>query len=295
MFEEAQKVLLAAEVMAERASTTELIHELRKLCLSDFNDLIASLPRDDLPNISKLLPRMASAEVQQSWTGGSGPEMAKASLDFVRILYHQFTSICQRPLVHAKVLDYGCGYGRLIRPMYYFTDPRNIWGLDPWEKSIDICKTDGVLGNLALSDYLPLNLPVGEERFDLIYSFSVFTHTSVKATAHALDALRRCISPGGILVLTTRPAEYWMSPALRQQYGAVVAAQLDQHRETGFAFLPSTWNLPPDGVSIFGDTSFTPDWVLRNFPSWNVQAIDRGLDPMQLILVLTARQVGHKL
>lgn len=289
MFEQARAIVDEAERLGASGSAVDVIRQLRQLCLSDFSDLLATLPLPSFPNISAKLPRMASAEVQQSWTGGSGPGMSQATLDFVRIVNYHYTLICQRPLAHAKILDYGCGYGRLMRPFYYFTNPDRIFGIDPWDKSLEICMQDGVLGQLRQSEFLPNSLPVDDEKFDLIYSFSVFTHTSVAATTTALNALRKCISSSGVLVLTTRPLEYWPLVGNQDREGFNLTEVLQSHKTTGFYHLPSNWNLPADGVSIFGDTSFTTEWCMKTFPSWDVRSYDRGLDPMQMILLLTPR------
>lgn len=289
IFEQATETLRRAEFMAQFGVVADVLNELRNLSLWDFNLLLLSLPNTDWPNLSRLLPRMASDEVQKSWTGASGQALMATTTDFVRIMEHHFVAISRRTLNGIRVLDFGCGYGRIMRQMYYFTDPCNIYGLDPWERSLEICRNDGILGHLVQSDFVPETLPLDRNDFDLIYAYSVFTHTSMKATRAALAALRRHIAPGGLLVLTTRPAEWWhvLTPAPQRAWDA--EAQLASHRRDGFAFHPSNWNMPADGESIFGDTSMTAGWINANFPAWHVEAYDRGIDPAQVILVLGPR------
>ena len=195
----------------------------------------------------------------------------------------------RRSLKDISVLDYGCGYGRIMRPLYYFTNPDNIHGVDPWDRSIEICRDDGLLGHITLSDYLPEQLPVSRTNFDLIYAYSVFTHTSRKATIAALTALRQVIAPSGLLVLTTRPIEWWSERPIQEQRAWNAHDQITAHRRDGFAFFPSTWNMPADGESIFGDTSMTADWINHACRSWHVIAYDRGIDPMQTIFVLAPK------
>lgn len=232
---------------------------------------------------------MASEQVQRSWTGEAGPRLLHTTTNFVEIVNRHLVQICHRTINRTRVLDYGCGYGQIMRLMYYFTNPENVYGVDPWDKSIEICREDGVLGSILQSEYLPASLPLPETHFDLIYSYSVFTHTSLKVTQCALRTLRRYISPSGMLVLTTRPIEYWRADALKTRPDFDLDRQLAAHRETGYAFLPSTWNMPADGESIFGDTSIDPDWISRSFPEWSVRAYDRGTDGYQVIILLTPR------
>jgi len=186
-------------------------------------------------------------------------------------------------------MDYGCGYGRIMRPLYYFTNPDQIYGLDPWDRSLEICRDDGVVGHLRQSDYLPTSLPAPESGFDLIYSYSVFTHTSIEATRAALTTLRRYIAPSGLLAITTRPIEYWTIEGMHNMPGIDQAHQMEMHRRDGFSFFPSNWNLPADGKSIFGDTSIDPAWIKATFPSWAVRAYDQGIDTLQTLILLMPR------
>jgi 2-polyprenyl-3-methyl-5-hydroxy-6-metoxy-1,4-benzoquinol methylase len=119
-----------------------------------------------------------------------------------------YTTLTNSDISMAKVLDFVCGWGRLIRLLYKLTSVDNIYGVDPWDRSIEICTNDGVKGNLALSEYVPETLPF-DEQFDLIFAFSVFTHLSEKTTYKVLSTLRNYISKDGLLVITIRPREHW--------------------------------------------------------------------------------------
>lgn len=289
MYEQNRSVLDRAERIAAAGTVNEVLAELRKLCFYDFGYFLISLPHPSWPNLSRVLPRMASEDVQRNWTGAAGPQLLAGTTNFIEILNRNFGEFCHRSIPRAKVLDYGCGYGRMMRLMYYFTNPEHIYGVDPWDKSIEICKQDQVLGSLIHSEYLLRSLPLPENYFDVIYSYSVFTHTSMKITLSALQTLHRYIAPSGMLVITTRPTEFWRTELMMERPGYNLERLLAQHREAGYAFLPSTWNLPADGESIFGDTSIDPDWIVRNFPEWTLRAYDRGIDGYQVILILTPR------
>jgi SAM-dependent methyltransferase len=168
-----------AEAEAVAASTTDsalALLSLRKLGLDNYGLFMISLPNPHYPALSKILPRMSSHEVQKTWTGASGVELLKQTLAFTRIVENTFVRHMGRTLHDASILDFGCGYGRILRMMYHYSNPDQIWGVDPWDMSIATCKDDGVLGHLAQSERVPESLPAGETKFDLAFAFSVFTH-----------------------------------------------------------------------------------------------------------------------
>ena len=143
------------------------------------------MPDREFPTLSKALPRMATAEVQTQWTGSSGLTLLKQSCNFVRSAAYHFNRLTSRPLDGSAILDYGCGYGRLARLMYYFSDPARLYGVDPWERSIAICHDCGLGENFRVSDYLPKDLPVGAKKLrpDLrvlgVYAFVTSSNTTV--------------------------------------------------------------------------------------------------------------------
>jgi SAM-dependent methyltransferase len=270
---------------ASPTSRDQAFKLLRSLSLTDFGMFLLSLPNPKYPRLSSLLPSMASTEVQNSWTGDHGIPLLTQSIDFVRSLACQFPKLTGHGFEDASILDFGCGYGRILRLMYFFSDENSIFGVDPWDRSIEICLRDG-LRNIFLSEYLPSSLPLPRTDFDLIFAFSVFTHLSEKATAACLKTLAQYVSRDGMIVITIRPVKYWdfdRNATARR----LVDNQKQTHMKHGFAFLPHDRT---DGLVNYGDTSMSLDWLQASFPELRIVAVDRSLsDPGQLYVYLQKR------
>ena len=283
-----QSQLCAIEADQAINSRDSALKALRCLGIDDFGYLLMTMPNAQFPKLSNLLPKMASEEVQRSWTGCSGETLLRQTCAFVRSLAYNYTRFTGKPLAGASILDFGCGYGRIARSMYHFVDPSSLVGVDPWDRSVQICHEDGMGSNFLLSSYLPTNLPVGARRFDLIYAFSVFTHLSERAMRISLATVSRYLKAGGLLVITIRPVEYWHHDPGAQKSG-LAERQIALHKEKGFAFLPH--NRPAvDGDVTYGDTTFTTQWLADSFPFLLVKGADRSLeDPFQYYVFLQHR------
>ena len=268
---------LIREVEEDKCVVTrdEALRRLRVLGLDDFGGFLLTMPNGEYPRLSKLLPAMASDEVQRNWTGNSSIALLKQSTTFIRSMIYNYARLTGRGLDGARILDYGCGYGRLARLMYAFIDPDRFYGVDPWTKSIELCKEAGLETNIFVSDYLPTTLPVGAARFDLIYAFSVFTHLSERAIHASLRTLRRYVSDDGVLIITIRPIEYWFHDP--DTTASERELQIEQHRQTGFSFHPHIRE-PIDGDITYGDTSMTLEWLARRNPDWKIMGADHSLE-----------------
>jgi len=284
VLEYVDKIVGAIELDPEVTTREAAFDRLRVLGLDDFGELLLSMPNPAYPKLASLLPHMASDEVQQNWTGASGLSLLRQTCDFVRSTAYNFVRLTKGDLDKATILDYGCGYGRILRIMRYFVAGKNLYGVDPWDRSLELCRNCGLSENLFLSNYLPVDLPVGNVRFDLIYAFSVFTHTSDQATRASLNVLRNYIKDNGLLVITVRPVEFWrvlvgLGDELRKN-------MIERHRVAGFAFAPHD-RTPIDGDITYGETSMTVDWIRDNFRRWHVAGIDRSFDDsLQLYVFL---------
>ena len=273
-----------SSVCHDRAAT---FRALQDLPIDVVADVLNHVP-PEYESLRRVLPSMAAEDVQVSWTGSSGYTLLMQSCAFVRALENGYRRFNARSLDGATILDYGCGWGRLIRLMYKFTDPSKIFGCDPWDTSIEICRGNNLAANLAVSDYLPTALPFGDAKFDLIYAFSVFTHLSERAAKAALSACRKSVKDDGMMVITVRPLSYWDYHQESQNKVDRERMRRD-HKTRGFAFTPHD-RAPVDGDITYGDTSISLEYLRSNLPDWEVSGIDVFLqDPFQTLVFLRPR------
>jgi trans-aconitate methyltransferase len=155
------------------------------------------------PHIRALLSSVPVPALQARWNGLSGVPLTHQSAAFYRLLRERY----RRPLDRARVLDFGCSWGRLTRFLARDVPPERLHGCEPVESILDVCRENGVPATLAQSEFLSGRLPF-DEPFDLAYAFSVFTHLSEAVHERCLAALHDGLKPGAILVATIRPPAY---------------------------------------------------------------------------------------
>jgi SAM-dependent methyltransferase len=100
-----------------------------------------------------------------------------------------------------RVLDFGCGAGRVLRHFAPEANAAEFIGCDVDEAAIEwaskhLTPPFSFLRNAGLPP-----LPEPDESFDLIYAISVFTHLTDSWAAWLLE-LRRLLEPEGLLVLS---------------------------------------------------------------------------------------------
>jgi SAM-dependent methyltransferase len=276
-----QHIVEPAERLAEKgAGLNEVLPLLRQLSLDDFGRLIFGMPSVQYPALSSLLPAMAAEAMQTKYTGSAGLESLKRTLPFIRQLENAWTRHTGKKLSGETILDFGCGYGRMIRMMYYYTDTSRIWGVDVSDEALKLCADVGLQGNFAKSQPVPASLPLDGTTFDLAYTFSVFTHLAPKSAEASLAAVRDSLNDNGILVATIRPTESWTY--LDQLHGTSSAPRLiKEFNETGFAYVP---HAGPMGET-YGNASIAPSFFTDR--GWKMLAYDSYIaDPLQVSLIL---------
>jgi arsenite methyltransferase len=103
----------------------------------------------------------------------------------------------------ARVLDIGCGTGRLTRWIAARLGPKgSVVGIDPLEERIGVARSHGGQFEVGRAEELGA---FEDASFDAVCLSSVFHWVSDKA--RALAEIRRVLRPGGRLAATTTPQE----------------------------------------------------------------------------------------
>lgn len=204
----------------------------------DLWSLLLTKEFESWPGIRSFLPDLPDPALQQMWNGTSGPTLAAQSVCFYRKLKEMQKLHGTGLLERCRTLDFGCGWGRLTRMLGRDVEPGLLYGCDPVDSILDVSRQCRVPANLARSEFLPEELPF-EERFDLVFAFSVFTHISEAAHLASLEAIHSGLAPDGLLVVTVRPPSYIShNPMMQSAAKALGSDPLAALKEPNYLFMP---------------------------------------------------------
>jgi SAM-dependent methyltransferase len=119
-----------------------------------------------------------------------------------------------------KVLDFGCGCGRVMRQWKNVTGTK-LYGVDYNPRLVDWCRANLPFAEFAVNaSASPLNFSDGT--FDFIYSISVFTHLTEQNQRFWMGELTRVLKPGGCLLITVHGTTrlHQLTPEQRGQFEA---------------------------------------------------------------------------
>ena len=149
------------------------------------------------------LPGFPPPERQQIFVGRSGEEAMRRAYDFYRYIKSSSKPITER----TRILDFGVGWGRIIRFFIKDVPPTGLFGVDVDREVLAECKSCGVPGKLEHIEPLAA-LPFPSDYFDIIYAFSVFSHLSTQSATFWLNELLRVCKPSGAIFLTTMTDQF---------------------------------------------------------------------------------------
>lgn len=179
------------------------------------NDIFPAVSREVDPSDS-----MANGDRGHYFSvGASALTSIRLALDTLRV---------EHANVH-RVLDYACGYGRVLRWLRAAFPEAYIKGVDADRASAEAASALVGNGEAAQLD-IRLTESLGDS-FDLIWVGSLFTHLNAIETTRVLRYLRSHLSPTGVLVFTTHGLDVF------------------QRVKSG----ERTYELEPDGIEILLD------------------------------------------
>jgi ubiquinone/menaquinone biosynthesis C-methylase UbiE len=124
------------------------------------------------------------------------------SIDTVKWLIEHFSKYVE--LKNKKILDWGCGPGRIIRHLpSMIGNGCEFYATDYNEKSIKWC-SENIQGIQFNKNTIEAKLPYPDNYFDVIYGISIFTHLSELMHHNWYNELLRVLNKGGILFVTTQ-------------------------------------------------------------------------------------------
>jgi SAM-dependent methyltransferase len=154
------------------------------------------------PRLPELLPRMPPESTQLQANGLSGDRALEDGLLVYRLFKAIYEGIAGDLESCQAVLDFGCGWGRVTRFFLRDIEPGKVWGVDHYDKAIEICKQTNQWHNfLQIKPFPPTDF--ANSTFDLIFAYSVFSHLSEPAQRAWVGEFARLLRPGGVLIATT--------------------------------------------------------------------------------------------
>lgn len=146
----------------------------------------------------------------------------------------------------AKVLDFACGFGRLLRFLSLSLPKGNVWAAEIQSDALDFVGTEFGVHTLQShpdpADFVPA------ERFDFIWVASLFSHLPDKLFRAWLDRLHAVLAPNGVLCFSVHDQQL-LPP------GRAMAPE-------GIHFIAQSENADLD-TCIYGTTYVSESYVRR--------------------------------
>jgi SAM-dependent methyltransferase len=168
---------------------------------------------DGLPLPDRYLITLVAGTGDWRWYQQTGEEAANAFAAF----FAQGGKLFETA---ARVLDFGCGVGRIARHVA----PRvggEFFGVDYNPRLVRWCAAN-LPGKYVRNSLLP-PLPFPDAHFDVLFAYSVFTHLSIESQRLWVPELARVTAPGGVALITLHDEEHVSVPQTTEARAAFAA------------------------------------------------------------------------
>lgn len=163
--------------------------------------------RERCPFLAGHLPSLPAEKLQARMVGTAGAAALNVGFQAYQVFKKLYEEHRGRPLRQSdRLLDFGCGWGRVIRFFLKDVEPDNLWGVDVKDEAVSACRETNRWCRFHRVDRLPPS-EFSSESFDLVFAFSVYSHLSEEAHERWLDEFARILRPEGVLLLTTFPRD----------------------------------------------------------------------------------------
>lgn len=190
-----------------------------------------------------------------------------------------------KPMSQLRVADYGAGWGRIARFAAKDIPTGNLIAFEPNPVFCDYFKACRVPGTLVQTDWPSSASLTGHGIFDVIYSFSILTHSSDGLTKRIKDRWIEISKPGSLIFATVRPrfflnggqgdASFFKPEDRELNFGLYDSGQIVYHRYE-------------EGSGDWGVTVLSPEYMRSVFgPEFRVVGnVPLPTTPNQMMVIL---------
>lgn len=177
----------------------------------------------------------------------------------------------------ARVLDFGCSTGRVIRNLKAAFPKISAYGCDPRSSSIEFIEPLVPDVNWFRNNETP---PLSDQslRFDMVFAISVWSHFSEERALEWFNEMARIIETGGKLIFSTHGERsvYHFLNVKKNMHGKMAAQRMEFMKEGKFHFL--RYGVGSDLDEHWGVAFMPKSWPAQNLSDdWAVSGFYPGL------------------
>lgn len=150
-----------------------------------------------------LLPGFPEEQLQRQFVGSAWEHTLAEASNFYRVVKSYVQKTGRTLVPESRVLDFGCGWGRMARFFLKDVASENLHGVDVDAAIIDLCRK---LFSYGRFDVVSPEPPVHAKSntYDVIFAYSVFSHLAEPVHLKWVEELARVLKPGGVFLATTQ-------------------------------------------------------------------------------------------
>jgi 2-polyprenyl-3-methyl-5-hydroxy-6-metoxy-1,4-benzoquinol methylase len=242
------------------------------------------------------LPKFPDEQLQKQFVGSSRAAALREGFQFYQIIKQNCIHFSYPILPTRKILDFGCGWGRVTRFFLKDLQSENLLGVDVDPEIIQVCKDTIQEGQYdVIPPYPPTNF--AERSFDVIVAYSVFSHLAEEVHLLWVREFVRMLQPGGLIFITTQKRSFieycnnltpeqivtpWHK-TLTQAFRPLDRA-LAQYDRGELVYSPTGGGGVRD-ASFYGEAAFSQGYVQQHWPpELELRVFDDTTLPQALII-----------
>ena len=252
---------------------------------SDSEWLTALINACDTPLVDGIhFPTLPDVEVQRTIQGNSAEIAVRGSVAFYRTIRDTLSAHAISFTETQKLLDFGTGWGRIIRPFMRDFQLENLYAVEPETEWCLTARRCNPYITVLQSDFMP-PLPFRDQFFDYIIAYSIFTHLPEDMFNAWFREFERLVRPGGIVAFTflgdrtIAELKKYARPLSNGQdvhfWHRILIDALEKDDPKGDRYESDEFIFLNTGMSSqYGDTFVSPRLVRKLLKEWNIISID---------------------